>query len=129
MLSCVQVIEFDDGSGSVLRIQPLRSHRDEATYECTATNSVGEINTSAKLTVLEGEIVHLRHVLANLFAQFENDLQWYVKQKDNIINGGPEKVFLPQSSVHLKRTLICVLTLFWTISAITGTLILTKTDS
>uniref|UniRef100_A0A803YDC6 Ig-like domain-containing protein n=2 Tax=Meleagris gallopavo TaxID=9103 RepID=A0A803YDC6_MELGA len=50
-----EVIEFDDGSGSVLRIQPLRVHRDEAIYECTATNSVGEINTSAKLTVLEGK--------------------------------------------------------------------------
>uniref|UniRef100_A0A8C4SHE2 Receptor-type tyrosine-protein phosphatase F n=1 Tax=Erpetoichthys calabaricus TaxID=27687 RepID=A0A8C4SHE2_ERPCA len=48
-----EVIEFDDGSGSVLRIQPLRTHRDEAIYECTATNSIGEINTSAKLTVLE----------------------------------------------------------------------------
>ncbi|XP_055779116.1 protein tyrosine phosphatase receptor type Fa isoform X3 [Salvelinus fontinalis] len=48
-----EVIEFDDGSGSVLRIQPLRTHRDEAIYECTAINSVGEINTSAKLTVLE----------------------------------------------------------------------------
>ncbi len=54
-LSSGQVIEFDDGSGSVLRIQPLRTHRDEAIYECTATNSVGEINTSAKLTVLEGK--------------------------------------------------------------------------
>ncbi|XP_016092989.1 receptor-type tyrosine-protein phosphatase F-like [Sinocyclocheilus grahami] len=50
-----EVIEFDDGSGSVLRIQPLRTHRDEAIYECTATNSAGEINTSAKLTVLEGD--------------------------------------------------------------------------
>ncbi|XP_068195895.1 receptor-type tyrosine-protein phosphatase F-like isoform X6 [Antennarius striatus] len=48
-----EVIEFDDGSGSVLRIQPLRTNRDEAIYECTATNSAGEINTSAKLTVLE----------------------------------------------------------------------------
>ncbi|KAM9720208.1 receptor-type tyrosine-protein phosphatase F isoform 13-T14 [Menidia menidia] len=48
-----EVIEFDEGSGSVLRIQPLRIHRDEAIYECTATNSAGEINTSAKLTVLE----------------------------------------------------------------------------
>uniref|UniRef100_A0A673BFF0 Receptor-type tyrosine-protein phosphatase F n=1 Tax=Sphaeramia orbicularis TaxID=375764 RepID=A0A673BFF0_9TELE len=48
-----EVIEFDDGSGSVLRIQPLRTHRDEAIYECTATNSAGDINTSAKLTVLE----------------------------------------------------------------------------
>ncbi|XP_072295419.1 receptor-type tyrosine-protein phosphatase F-like [Eucyclogobius newberryi] len=48
-----EVIDFDDGSGSVLRIQPLRSHRDEATYECTSTNSVGGANASAKLTVLE----------------------------------------------------------------------------
>ncbi|XP_017266416.1 receptor-type tyrosine-protein phosphatase F isoform X7 [Kryptolebias marmoratus] len=48
-----EVIEFDDGSGSVLRIQPLRTQRDEAIYECTATNSAGEINTSVKLTVLE----------------------------------------------------------------------------
>ncbi|ELW62139.1 Receptor-type tyrosine-protein phosphatase F [Tupaia chinensis] len=49
-----EVIEFDDGAGSVLRIQPLRVQRDEAIYECTATNSLGEINTSAKLSVLEG---------------------------------------------------------------------------
>uniref|UniRef100_A0A3B3DH60 Receptor-type tyrosine-protein phosphatase F n=1 Tax=Oryzias melastigma TaxID=30732 RepID=A0A3B3DH60_ORYME len=48
-----EVIDFDDGSGSVLRIQPLRTHRDEAIYECTATNSAGEITVSAKLTVLE----------------------------------------------------------------------------
>lgn len=54
LFSLEKVIEFDDGSGSVLRIQPLRINRDEAIYECTATNSVGEINTSAKLTVLEG---------------------------------------------------------------------------
>uniref|UniRef100_A0A7N4PB08 Ig-like domain-containing protein n=1 Tax=Sarcophilus harrisii TaxID=9305 RepID=A0A7N4PB08_SARHA len=48
-----EVIEFDDGAGSVLRIQPLRVHRDEAIYECTATNSLGEINISAKLAVLD----------------------------------------------------------------------------
>lgn len=48
------MIDFDEGSGSVLRIQPLRTHRDEAIYECTATNTAGEINASAKLTVLEG---------------------------------------------------------------------------
>lgn len=50
-----EVIEFDDGTGSVLRIQPLRAPRDEAIYECTATNSNGEITTSAKLTVLSEE--------------------------------------------------------------------------
>ncbi|XP_036926818.1 receptor-type tyrosine-protein phosphatase delta isoform X19 [Sturnira hondurensis] len=47
-----EVIEFDDGSGSVLRIQPLRTPRDEAIYECVASNSVKEITTSTKLTVL-----------------------------------------------------------------------------
>ncbi|XP_073758864.1 receptor-type tyrosine-protein phosphatase F isoform X8 [Callorhinus ursinus] len=52
-----EVIEFDDGAGSVLRIQPLRVQRDEAIYECTATNSLGEINTSAKLSVLEEELL------------------------------------------------------------------------
>ncbi|XP_072373313.1 receptor-type tyrosine-protein phosphatase delta-like isoform X24 [Scyliorhinus torazame] len=47
-----EVIEFDDGSGSVLRIQPLRTPRDEATYECVASNSVGEISATTRLTVL-----------------------------------------------------------------------------
>ncbi|XP_045436186.1 receptor-type tyrosine-protein phosphatase delta isoform X22 [Pipistrellus kuhlii] len=47
-----EVIEFDDGSGSVLRIQPLRTPRDEAIYECVASNNVGEISVSTKLTVL-----------------------------------------------------------------------------
>nr|XP_020144767.1 receptor-type tyrosine-protein phosphatase delta isoform X33 [Microcebus murinus] len=46
------VIEFDDGSGSVLRIQPLRTPRDEAIYECVASNVVGEISVSTRLTVL-----------------------------------------------------------------------------
>ncbi|XP_054607577.2 protein tyrosine phosphatase receptor type Db isoform X18 [Nothobranchius furzeri] len=47
-----EVIEFDDGSGSVLRIQPLRTPRDEAIYECHASNSAGEITASTRLTVL-----------------------------------------------------------------------------
>ncbi|XP_055795199.1 receptor-type tyrosine-protein phosphatase delta-like isoform X34 [Salvelinus fontinalis] len=47
-----EVIEFDDGSGSVLRIQPLRTPRDEAIYECVASNSVGELSATTRLTVL-----------------------------------------------------------------------------
>uniref|UniRef100_A0AAX7VKS9 Receptor-type tyrosine-protein phosphatase delta n=1 Tax=Astatotilapia calliptera TaxID=8154 RepID=A0AAX7VKS9_ASTCA len=47
-----EVIEFDDGSGSVLRIQPLRTPRDEAVYECHASSSAGEITATARLTVL-----------------------------------------------------------------------------
>lgn len=53
-LSHLQVIEFDDGSGSVLRIQPLRTPRDEAIYECVASNSVGELSATTRLTVLRG---------------------------------------------------------------------------
>ncbi|XP_037530274.1 protein tyrosine phosphatase receptor type Db [Nematolebias whitei] len=47
-----EVIEFDDGSGSVLRIQPLRTPRDEAIYECHASNSAGEITATTRLGVL-----------------------------------------------------------------------------
>ncbi|XP_032439041.1 receptor-type tyrosine-protein phosphatase delta isoform X33 [Xiphophorus hellerii] len=47
-----EVIEFSDGSGSVLRIQPLRTPRDEAIYECVASNSVGETSATTRLTVL-----------------------------------------------------------------------------
>ncbi|KAJ8008280.1 hypothetical protein DPEC_G00103170 [Dallia pectoralis] len=47
-----EVIEFDDGSGSVLRIQPLRTPRDEAIYECVASNTVGEQSATTRLTVL-----------------------------------------------------------------------------
>lgn len=38
----------------MLRIQPLRTPRDENVYECVAQNSVGEIMVHAKLTVLRG---------------------------------------------------------------------------
>ncbi|XP_062888254.1 receptor-type tyrosine-protein phosphatase S-like isoform X10 [Mobula hypostoma] len=47
-----EVIEFDDGAGAVLRIQPLRTPRDEAVYECQATNALGDVTATAKLTVL-----------------------------------------------------------------------------
>ncbi|XP_047221077.1 protein tyrosine phosphatase receptor type Db isoform X15 [Girardinichthys multiradiatus] len=47
-----EVIEFDDGSGSVLRIQPLRTPRDEAIYECYASNSAGELTATTRLSVL-----------------------------------------------------------------------------
>ncbi|XP_077331832.1 receptor-type tyrosine-protein phosphatase S isoform X15 [Lithobates pipiens] len=47
-----ETIEFDEGAGAVLRIQPLRTPRDENVYECVAHNSNGEATVSAKLTVL-----------------------------------------------------------------------------
>ncbi|TSL54322.1 Receptor-type tyrosine-protein phosphatase delta [Bagarius yarrelli] len=54
-----EVIEFDDGSGSVLRIQPLRTPRDEAIYECVASNSVGEISATTRLNVLRVQQLNL----------------------------------------------------------------------
>uniref|UniRef100_S4RF98 Ig-like domain-containing protein n=1 Tax=Petromyzon marinus TaxID=7757 RepID=S4RF98_PETMA len=50
-----EVTEFEDGSGSVLRIQPLRTPRDEGEYECTASNGVGVATASATLTVYRGD--------------------------------------------------------------------------
>ncbi|XP_076846774.1 protein tyrosine phosphatase receptor type Db isoform X4 [Brachyhypopomus gauderio] len=47
-----EVIDFEDGSGSVLRVQPLRTPRDEAIYECVASSTAGEISASTRLTVL-----------------------------------------------------------------------------
>uniref|UniRef100_A0A452TX12 protein-tyrosine-phosphatase n=1 Tax=Ursus maritimus TaxID=29073 RepID=A0A452TX12_URSMA len=47
-----ETIEFDQSAGAVLRIQPLRTPRDENVYECVAQNSAGEVTVHAKLTVL-----------------------------------------------------------------------------
>ncbi|XP_069505446.1 receptor-type tyrosine-protein phosphatase S isoform X12 [Ambystoma mexicanum] len=47
-----ETIEFDESAGAVLRIQPLRTPRDENVYECVAQNPHGEVTVNAKLTVL-----------------------------------------------------------------------------
>uniref|UniRef100_A0A8L0DSE6 Receptor-type tyrosine-protein phosphatase delta n=1 Tax=Oncorhynchus mykiss TaxID=8022 RepID=A0A8L0DSE6_ONCMY len=47
-----EVIDYEDGSGSVLRIQPLRTPRDEAVYECHVSNPAGEITALCRLNVL-----------------------------------------------------------------------------
>lgn len=52
----VQTIEFDEGAGAVLRIQPLRAPRDENVYECVAKNTEGEIAVTSKLSIIRGEI-------------------------------------------------------------------------
>ncbi|KAI1230593.1 hypothetical protein IHE44_0010060 [Lamprotornis superbus] len=49
-----ETIEFDESAGAVLRIQPLRTPRDENIYECVAQNPHGEVTVHAKLTVLRG---------------------------------------------------------------------------
>ncbi|CAB1326604.1 unnamed protein product, partial [Coregonus sp. 'balchen'] len=53
----IETIEFDDGAGAVLRIQPLRAPRDENVYECVARNSEGDVATTAKLAIIRGECV------------------------------------------------------------------------
>ncbi|XP_078791788.1 receptor-type tyrosine-protein phosphatase S isoform X8 [Oryzias latipes] len=45
-------IEFDEGAGAVLRIQPLRAPRDENVYECVARNSEGEVSVTSKLSIM-----------------------------------------------------------------------------
>lgn len=55
LLSILQTIEFDEGAGAVLRIQPLRAPRDENIYECVAENSEGEITVNARLSIIRGE--------------------------------------------------------------------------
>lgn len=54
-LFILQTIEFDESAGAVLRIQPLRTPRDENIYECVAQNPHGEVTVHAKLTVLRGK--------------------------------------------------------------------------
>nr|XP_043879832.1 receptor-type tyrosine-protein phosphatase S-like isoform X2 [Solea senegalensis] len=53
----IETIEFDDGAGAVLRIQPLRAPRDENTYECVARNSEGEVSVTAKLSIIRDDLL------------------------------------------------------------------------
>ncbi|KAG5286356.1 hypothetical protein AALO_G00013920 [Alosa alosa] len=53
----IETIEFDEGAGAVLRIQPLRAPRDENIYECVARNSEGEISVTSKLTILREDML------------------------------------------------------------------------
>ncbi|KAL0966396.1 hypothetical protein UPYG_G00294820 [Umbra pygmaea] len=55
----IETIEFDDGAGAVLRIQPLRAPRDENTYECVAHNSEGEVATTANLAIIREDLLPL----------------------------------------------------------------------
>uniref|UniRef100_A0A8P4GFN7 Ig-like domain-containing protein n=1 Tax=Dicentrarchus labrax TaxID=13489 RepID=A0A8P4GFN7_DICLA len=50
-----EIIEFDEGAGSVLRIEPLRAPRDDGIYECVAENTEGNVSVSARLSVIQGE--------------------------------------------------------------------------
>lgn len=57
MQSRYQVKDFPDG-GALLRIEPVRAGRDDATYECVAENGVGDaVSAEATLVVFEGRIL------------------------------------------------------------------------
>ncbi|KAF5295530.1 hypothetical protein FQA39_LY13053 [Lamprigera yunnana] len=48
-----QVKDFQEG-GALLRIEPVKAARDDATYECVAENGVGDaVSAEATLTVFE----------------------------------------------------------------------------
>uniref|UniRef100_A0A668AKC1 protein-tyrosine-phosphatase n=1 Tax=Myripristis murdjan TaxID=586833 RepID=A0A668AKC1_9TELE len=53
----IETIEFDEGAGAVLRIQPLRAPRDENIYECVARNSEGEVAVTAKLAIIREDLL------------------------------------------------------------------------
>ncbi|XP_051277011.1 receptor-type tyrosine-protein phosphatase F isoform X3 [Dicentrarchus labrax] len=53
----VEVIEFDEGAGSVLRIQPLGVSRDESIYECVAENNEGNVSVSANLSIIREDLL------------------------------------------------------------------------
>ncbi|XP_047197839.1 receptor-type tyrosine-protein phosphatase S-like isoform X6 [Hippoglossus stenolepis] len=50
-------VEFDEGAGAVLRIQPLRAPRDENIYECVARNSEDEVSVTAKLAIIREDLL------------------------------------------------------------------------
>lgn len=51
------VHDVSSATGSVLRIEPVRSGRDGASYECVAENGVGEAAVAdAVLTVYESKL-------------------------------------------------------------------------
>ncbi|XP_048038127.1 receptor-type tyrosine-protein phosphatase S isoform X28 [Megalobrama amblycephala] len=53
----IETIEFDEGAGAVLRIQPLRAPRDENVYECVAENSEGEVSVQATLSIIREDLL------------------------------------------------------------------------
>uniref|UniRef100_A0A1A8LQD6 protein-tyrosine-phosphatase n=1 Tax=Nothobranchius pienaari TaxID=704102 RepID=A0A1A8LQD6_9TELE len=55
----IETIEFDEGAGAVLRIQPLRAPRDENFYECVARNSEGQVAVTAKLDIIREDLLPL----------------------------------------------------------------------
>uniref|UniRef100_A0A672SFC3 protein-tyrosine-phosphatase n=1 Tax=Sinocyclocheilus grahami TaxID=75366 RepID=A0A672SFC3_SINGR len=53
----IETVEFDEGAGAVLRIQPLRAPRDENVYECVAKNTEGEVAVTSKLSIIREDLL------------------------------------------------------------------------
>lgn len=65
-------------NGAVLRIEPVRAQRDDATYECVAENGVGDAVTAvATLTVFEGKLYNLNiYTTTASLAELPNERKW-----------------------------------------------------
>ncbi|CAG9560984.1 unnamed protein product [Danaus chrysippus] len=58
LVSGMETAAGPNANGAVLRIEPVRAQRDDATYECVAENGVGDAVTAvATLTVFEADKV------------------------------------------------------------------------
>lgn len=59
LVSGMETAAGPNANGAVLRIEPVRAQRDDATYECVAENGVGDAVTAvATLTVFEGTLFY-----------------------------------------------------------------------
>lgn len=62
-----QVKDYTDGS-ALLRIEPVKAGRDDASYECIAENGVGDaVSAEASLTVFEGKCTLFYGAFRSLF--------------------------------------------------------------
>jgi hypothetical protein len=71
----------DYPNGALLRIEPVRANRDDATYECVAENGVGDaVTAEAVLTVHDGKFLS--------FVKFKTILQ----QRNDVFRVGGQHV-------------------------------------
>lgn len=79
----------DFPGGALLRIEPVRAQRDDASYECVAENGVGDaVSAEAVLTIYEGEYTFM-HSCKWRLSQFPLRIQCF------------EQVLPPKARFHL----------------------------
>lgn len=67
------VQEYAQGGASLLRIEPVRAGRDDATYECVAENGNGDaVSADAVLTVHEGKSGTFNKIILHLMLAEES---------------------------------------------------------